>query len=435
MSDPVTAAVRVGIGIDLHHRDAGRPLKLGGVLFEGAPGLSAHSDGDAVCHALADALLGATGLGDLGTHFPEADPAFAGIGGLDLLTRAVRILRDGGLSHGNAISRCWPTTRQSRRIGRRSGETSPRRWSRPGDGVREGHAAGRARAHRRWGGLSRRGDGGAPRLRVTGRAGRATKPSRPVRHRRTATGARGGPLPAGREILLARGSRETPGLREVLTNAARASVPVRTVEPAEIAELRLGQDQGIATIVSPPHEMDDRELSEVRFAEDALVVVLDGIVDPQNFGASRTVRRGRRRSPPGGTGTTGRAAHARGHEGVRRCPHAPARGPGDEPLPDARAPEGPGILRGRAGRVGRRPVGGCAASWPAGIGRGGGGTGTVAAGSRRLRRIGGHPPHRTHRVVERLGGALRRAVRLRSQTGSVRGRCYDSRTGWRGAVR
>lgn len=95
MSDP-SAGVRVGLGIDLHHRDAGRPLRLGGVLFEGAPGLAAHSDGDAVCHALADALLGATGLGDLGMHFPEADPAFAGIGGLDLLAQAVRIVREGG---------------------------------------------------------------------------------------------------------------------------------------------------------------------------------------------------------------------------------------------------------------------------------------------------------------------------------------------------
>jgi 23S rRNA (guanosine2251-2'-O)-methyltransferase len=89
-----------------------------------------------------------------------------------------------------------------------------------------------------------------------------------------------------REILLARGSRETPGLREVLAEAGRASVPVRTADPAEIAELRLGQDQGIATFVSPPPEMDERELSAVPFGEDALVVVLDGIVDPQNFGAS-----------------------------------------------------------------------------------------------------------------------------------------------------
>ncbi len=91
---------RVGLGIDLHPRgtELERPLFLGGVRFDGEPGLAGHSDGDAVCHAVADALLGAAGLGDLGQHFPDTDPAFAGIAGLDLLSRVVALIRDRGFA-------------------------------------------------------------------------------------------------------------------------------------------------------------------------------------------------------------------------------------------------------------------------------------------------------------------------------------------------
>ena len=70
---------------------------LGGVAFPGEPGLLGHSDGDVVCHALADALLGAAGLGDIGEHFPDTDPAFEGIAGTDLLGRVVTELSDRGL--------------------------------------------------------------------------------------------------------------------------------------------------------------------------------------------------------------------------------------------------------------------------------------------------------------------------------------------------
>jgi 2-C-methyl-D-erythritol 2,4-cyclodiphosphate synthase len=86
-----------GIGFDAHDRDPGRTLTLGGVRFEGEPGLAGHSDGDVVCHALADALLGAAAMGDIGDHFPEGDPAVAGISGPDLLGRTVAALRDRGL--------------------------------------------------------------------------------------------------------------------------------------------------------------------------------------------------------------------------------------------------------------------------------------------------------------------------------------------------
>jgi 2-C-methyl-D-erythritol 2,4-cyclodiphosphate synthase len=90
--------VRVGLGFDVHPSDASRELWLGGVRFEGEPGLAGHSDGDAVCHAIADALLGAAALGDIGRHFPDTDPAVEGITGVRLLDAVVALLReDAGL--------------------------------------------------------------------------------------------------------------------------------------------------------------------------------------------------------------------------------------------------------------------------------------------------------------------------------------------------
>jgi 2-C-methyl-D-erythritol 2,4-cyclodiphosphate synthase len=91
-------APRVGLGFDVHPRDPSRPLWLGGIRIEGEAGLAGHSDGDAVCHALADALLGAAGLGDLGAHFPDTDPATAGIEGLSLLESTVGMLGEAGLA-------------------------------------------------------------------------------------------------------------------------------------------------------------------------------------------------------------------------------------------------------------------------------------------------------------------------------------------------
>ena len=98
-------ALRVGLGFDVHPRAEGRSLWLGGVRFEGEDGLAGHSDGDAVCHAIADALLGAAGLGDIGEHFPETDPAIAGIAGADLLARTVALVREAG----RAVSSCDAT--------------------------------------------------------------------------------------------------------------------------------------------------------------------------------------------------------------------------------------------------------------------------------------------------------------------------------------
>jgi 2-C-methyl-D-erythritol 2,4-cyclodiphosphate synthase len=70
---------------------------LAGVRFDGEDGLAGHSDGDAVCHAVADAMLGAAALGDVGEHFPDTDPAIAGIAGIELLQRTVELVRAAGL--------------------------------------------------------------------------------------------------------------------------------------------------------------------------------------------------------------------------------------------------------------------------------------------------------------------------------------------------
>ena len=92
------AEQRFGLGFDVHPWAAGRPLALGGVRFPGEPGLLGHSDGDVVCHAVADALLGAAALGDVGEHFPDTDPKVAGIEGMDLLARVVAKIRVRGLA-------------------------------------------------------------------------------------------------------------------------------------------------------------------------------------------------------------------------------------------------------------------------------------------------------------------------------------------------
>ncbi len=82
---------RVGLGFDIHpfSDEPGRPLVLAGVTIEGR-GLAGHSDADAVAHAICDALLGAAGLGDIGSHFPDDDPAYAGADSARLLAEVVQ---------------------------------------------------------------------------------------------------------------------------------------------------------------------------------------------------------------------------------------------------------------------------------------------------------------------------------------------------------
>ena len=93
--------MRVGLGYDAHRLVADRPLILGGVEIPHAQGLLGHSDADVLSHAIGDALLGAVGAGDLGTHFPDKDPAYKDISSLILLERIMEIVRDRGFQPVN----------------------------------------------------------------------------------------------------------------------------------------------------------------------------------------------------------------------------------------------------------------------------------------------------------------------------------------------
>lgn len=92
----MTDIFRVGQGFDIHRFAAGRPLVLGGVRFEHPFGLAGHSDADVLCHAVADALLGAVAAGDIGDHFPDTDLAWKDASSLDLLARTAAVVRSRG---------------------------------------------------------------------------------------------------------------------------------------------------------------------------------------------------------------------------------------------------------------------------------------------------------------------------------------------------
>ena len=151
--------VRVGQGFDVHPvaSDPERRLVLGGVTFDGVAGLVGHSDADVIAHAVADALLGAAGLGDIGQHFPDTDPAFAEADSIEVLRRAADAVRAAGWTPGNVdctvvldtpkVARGGPSCNGGCRRGR-------------GAGDRQGQAArgdGGARARRRCRLLRRRG--------------------------------------------------------------------------------------------------------------------------------------------------------------------------------------------------------------------------------------------------------------------------------------
>ena len=92
---------RIGHGYDVHRLAEGRKLMLGGVDIPWEQGLLGHSDADVLTHAIMDALLGAAALGDIGTHFPDTDPAYAGADSLKLLDHVAGLLRAQGFSVGN----------------------------------------------------------------------------------------------------------------------------------------------------------------------------------------------------------------------------------------------------------------------------------------------------------------------------------------------
>ncbi len=93
--------MRIGSGFDAHRLVAGRPLRLGGVAIPHERGLAGHSDGDVLLHAVASAVLGALGEGDLGRHFPSSDPSLAGIASGELLARVAARMRAAGCEVGN----------------------------------------------------------------------------------------------------------------------------------------------------------------------------------------------------------------------------------------------------------------------------------------------------------------------------------------------
>ncbi|OQX61742.1 MAG: 2-C-methyl-D-erythritol 2,4-cyclodiphosphate synthase, partial [Desulfococcus sp. 4484_242] len=92
---------RIGFGYDVHRLVEGRQLVLGGVIIAHRVGLDGHSDADVLIHAVIDAVLGALGSGDIGQHFPDADPAYRGISSLVLLERTAGLMRDMGFQLNN----------------------------------------------------------------------------------------------------------------------------------------------------------------------------------------------------------------------------------------------------------------------------------------------------------------------------------------------
>jgi len=99
---PATNAgpVRVGIGYDSHRYSQRRPLTLGGVLIPSEIGLDGHSDADAICHAITDAILGAAGLGDIGEMFPDTDPSNKDRDSIGMLQAAVKMVAEAGYRVG-----------------------------------------------------------------------------------------------------------------------------------------------------------------------------------------------------------------------------------------------------------------------------------------------------------------------------------------------
>jgi 2-C-methyl-D-erythritol 2,4-cyclodiphosphate synthase len=96
------SSARIGIGTDVHRLVDGRPMWLAGLSWPDEPqGLEGHSDGDCVAHAIVDAVLGAAGLGDIGSHFGTSDPQWSGAAGVDFLVETARRLHEHGWTVGN----------------------------------------------------------------------------------------------------------------------------------------------------------------------------------------------------------------------------------------------------------------------------------------------------------------------------------------------
>jgi 2-C-methyl-D-erythritol 2,4-cyclodiphosphate synthase len=97
-------SIRVGIGFDVHPFVEGRPLVLGGVNIRHSRGLAGHSDADVLCHAIADSLLGALALGDIGVHFPSSDERWRGVSSLKLLSLVAEMIMSRDFTPANVDS-------------------------------------------------------------------------------------------------------------------------------------------------------------------------------------------------------------------------------------------------------------------------------------------------------------------------------------------
>ena len=324
----MTRAIRVGHGFDTHRfsDDPDRPLILGGVRFEGVPGLVGHSDGDAVAHAVADALLSAASLGDIGVLFPDTDDKWAGADSLQLLADAVARLADAGWKVVNADC---TVVAEAPRIAPRRDEMEDRLSSVVGAPVTV--KGKRAEA------LGALGSGRRPGLLVCG-ADRAPMSSRNTRGGRGANRARGrqgsdprrrgsGPggdrsegrqdSPAGRsrrpkglggdqvegrqavrelllagtrpthEIVIAVGQNHSGVLTQVLELAAELRVPVKEVPKGKFESMAATEaPQGVLARAAslPEHDLDD--LARPSDGRPPFLLVLDGITDPGNVGAA-----------------------------------------------------------------------------------------------------------------------------------------------------
>ena len=220
-----------------------------------------------------------------------------------------------------------------------------------------------------------------------------------------------------REVLVAAGARDTQGLRAVREAARAAKVPVRATDRRALDALAQDHRGVVARTVGGRaglRQLGERDLATLAFAPDAIVVVLDGIMDPQNLGAAaraaeaagaaalvtRSRRRGRR--------------HPRGDPRVGGCPGAPPARRRGQHRPRARASAGGGILGGRAGRG--CPVVDLRCGVSDGPGRARGGLGRrrhVTAGARTVRPAGGASLEGSRRVAECLRRARSCPLRLR----------------------
>ena len=100
--------IRVGFGYDVHRLVEGRELWLGGIRIEHTHGLLGHSDADVLIHAICDALLGAANMRDIGYHFPDTDPRYAGVDSKILLRDTVRLLAGQGWQVATSMPHCVP---------------------------------------------------------------------------------------------------------------------------------------------------------------------------------------------------------------------------------------------------------------------------------------------------------------------------------------